>query len=217
MNFLPLYAYFIAASFLVSLLVYRKNTPIYLRLFPPFLLLTLVAEIYGSYLYTKGKNNIVLYNFFSTFEFVFYLYILRSVISNKKVQKIIWIVMTLFVVAALFNLSFVQKKGTFHSTIYATGCLLIVIFCIYYFLELFRFPQSGRLYYNPAFWICTSLLFFYCCGFPLYGLLNEWSGISSLIVENFTMIVTILNIFLYSLFSIAFICVRTRKCTLSPS
>jgi hypothetical protein len=46
---------------------------------------------------------------------------------------------------------------------------------------------------------------------------NHWSGISRLVLRNFTQIVTILNVFLYSLFTIAFICIRTRKYSLSQS
>lgn len=125
--------------------------------------------------------------------------------------------MALYLVVAIVNILFIQKIKTFHTTTYAFGCLLVVSFSIYYFLELFRIPRSGKLQYNPAFWICTGLLFFYCCGFPLYGLVNLWKSSWKLMVNNFTLITEILNIFLYSLFTIAFICARTRKYTLSPS
>lgn len=216
MDFLPSYAYFIAVSLLVSLLVYHKKNSLYLKLFTPFLFLTLIAEVYGSWLYTIGKNNVALYNFFSTFEFCFYLLVISLLIKNKRVKKTILIVKVLYAFAAVINILFIQKMRTFHTTTYAVGCLLIVIFCIYYFWELFRFPESGKLLHNPAFWICTGLLFFYCCGFPLYALINQWGGISRLILENFTQIFTILNIFLYSLFTIGFLCLRTRKYILLP-
>ncbi len=219
MAFLPLYIYSIAISFLASLLVYirPKTSYFYLKLFPPFLLITLVVETLGSYLWSVGKNNVSLYNLFSVFEFLFYLFVISLVISNTFMKKIIRSTAILYVIVALTNIFFIQKIKTFHTITYSLGCLLIVVFCIYYFLELFRQSKSIKLKNNSAFWICSALLFFYCCGFPLYGLINYWSGISKLLVRNFDGIVTILNIFLYSLFTVAFLCIKTRKYTLSPS
>jgi hypothetical protein len=217
MNFLPPYIYAIAISFLASLTVYLKlrASDRYLRLFPPFLLATLLAELLAiTYLH---KQNIFVYNFFTTFEFFFYLRILSLVISRVQAKRIIRISAVLYVFAAVINIFFIQKTKMFHTITYAFGCLLVVTFCIYYFLELFRLSKSVQLKNNPAFWICSGLLFFYCCGFPLYGLINVWSGISKLILKNFDQIVTILNIFLYSLFTIAFLCIRSRKYTLSQS
>lgn len=219
MAFLPIYIYFIALSFLVSLSVFHKfrGFLFYLKLFPPFLFATLIAEISGSYLWSVGKNNLSLYNFFTAFEFCFYLWIISLVINNIRAKKIIRIVSVFYALSAIANILFIQKMKTFHTVTYSFGCLLVVAFCIYYFFELFRIPKSIKLKNNPAFWICSGLLFFYCCGFPLYGLINYWSGISTLITNSFDHIVTILNIFLYSLFTIAFLCIRTRKYTLSPS
>ena len=140
---------------------------------------------------------------------------MASILRYNK--KIIRITILFYAITATTNIVFIQKMKTFHTVTYSLGCLLIVVFCIYYFLELFRLPKSVKLKNNPAFWICTGLLFFYCCGFPLYGLMNYWIGISKLILQNFSNIVTILNIFLYTLFAIAFLCIKTRKYTLSPS
>ena len=218
MGFIKLYVFFIAASFLMSLVIYfrPRNPYFYLKLFPPFLFVTLAAEVIGLYWGSTGKNNLELYNFFTTFEFFFYLYIISLVISNKKVKRITRTTAILYVLVAVTNILFIQGMKRFHTVTYSLGCLLIVMFCIYYFLELFRVPKSVKLKNNPAFWICSGLLFFYCCGFPLYALINYWSDISKLVVRNFGEIVTILNIFLYTLFTVAFLCIKTQKYTLSP-
>jgi hypothetical protein len=215
---LTLDVYIITFCFLVSLSVYFKLDPsyLYLQLFPPFLLATILVEIWALHLGSIGKNNVTLYNFFSTFEFCFYLRIISLIINQKKMKRIISVTIIFYAFAATANILFIQKMKTFHTITYALGCLLIVLFCIYYFFELFRLPKSVKLKNTPAFWICSGLLFFYCCGFPLYGFINYWSGIK-LIAKNFDKIFTILNIFLYSLFTIAFLCIKTRKYTLLPS
>lgn len=220
MSFLPLYVYFIAISFLASLSVYfiSGKVPFYLKLFPPFLLATLTAESFGSYLSSIRMPNVWLYNFFTILEFCFYLFVLRLIINSNLIKKVIWTILILYPVIAVVNIIFIQKMKAFHTVTYALGCLIIVVFCIYYFLELFKNPKAVKLANNPAFWMCSGLLFFYCCGFPLYGLTNFISGISKLIIKNFFAIIIILNIFLYSLFTIAFLCrLKIRKYTSSPS
>ncbi len=213
---LPIYFYFIALSFFVSLLAYSDTRYKYLKLFPPFLFATLVAEYVGSYLYDIGKNNHIIYNFFTVIEFCFYVFLISIIIHGEKAKKIIRISGVVYSAIALVNIIFFQGIWAFHTVTYALGCLLIVAVCIYYFYELFRSPRSVRLAVDPAFWICSGLLFFYCCGFPLYAFINFWARFKW-VISNFEKIFNILNIFLYSLFTIAFLCNRTRKSISSAS
>ncbi len=220
MSIFPLYIYFIFISFVASCLVYfrREPAPVYLKAFPPYLLATLIAESIGSYFYSIQKNNLALYNFFTVFEFCFYLWVISQIIYNGMARRVISVVMVLYAIGAVVNIIFIQKMQAFHTFTYAIGCLLIVAACVYYFFELFRLPKAVKLVNTPAFWICSGLLFFYCCGFPLYGFTNFLIGISTLIITNFMAIITILNIFLYSIFTIAFLCqLKTRKYISSSS
>ena len=218
MSFLPLYVYFIFISFLASLSVYSASNTLYsyLRFFPPFLFTTIIVEFLGTYLASARRSNLSLYNFFSVFEFCFYFFVISLIISNKKMKKAVIVAMAMYFVIAITNIIFIQKLKAFHTVTYAFGCLVIVAACVYYFFELFKLPKSVKLKNNPAFWICSGLLFFYCCGFPLYGMFNFLSGISRLIIRNFYSIIVILNIFLYSLFTIGFLCrLKVRKYILS--
>lgn len=217
MTFWDPYTFVLTICFIASLTVYFKLNPsdAYLKFWPPFLMVTLLVELLGAYLNAAGKDNTLLYNFFTSFEFVYYLWIVSLIISSRSAKKIIRITSLVYFLIALYNILFIQKN-VFHTVSYAFGCLLIVMVCIYYFFELFRYPKSVKLSSSPSFWICSGLLFFYCCGFPLFGLLNYWSGISKLVLRNFGEILTILNVFLYSLFTLAFLCIRTRRYTLSP-
>lgn len=218
MKFVPTYAYVIFFSLLISLL-YCLRPPknyTYLKLFPPFLFLTLIAEIYGPYLSAQNISNVPLYNFFTVFEFCFYMILISLIVNSNKVRKIIRASSVFYLIISFSNILFFQGMKGFHTITYSLGCLIIVSYCVYYFFELFRLPKSIKLSKNPAFWICSGLLFFYCCGFPLYAFMNFWSNYKW-VIKSFDSIVTILNIFLYSLFTIAFLCSRTLKYTLSSS
>ncbi len=213
---LPAYIYGICICFVVSLSLFFKIKPEHrvLRLFPIFLFITLAAELWCNYLWESGKNNIPIYNYFSTYEIAFYLFILAKSQSNNRVKKIIYALIPIFLAFAIINIEFIQGRDIFHTISFSVGSLLIVSFCILYFLDLLRLPKSEPLLTNPFFWICSGLLFFYICGFPLYGLVNLWANIAPILIKNLDTVSIILNIFLYSLFTIAFICIRTRKYTL---
>jgi len=210
-----IYIIFIALSFVASLTVYfssQKN--IYLLFFPVFLFFTLVVEFIGFYSFSKGRPSITLYNFFTSFEFLFYMLLLRNVIHNLKAKKVIFHTAWLYILLLLINFLFILKISAFSATTYALGCLVITGICIYYFYELFQSTRSLNLLRQPIFWICVGLLFFYCCSFPIFGLYNFLNKAPRIIQKNLQTILVLLNVFLYSSFTIAFLCrIRVRNST----
>jgi hypothetical protein len=57
-------------------------------------------------------------------------------------------------------------------------------------------------------------LFYYSCSFPIFGLANFVKNAPPIILKNLGVIIVLLNVFLYSSFTIAFLCrLRTRKST----
>jgi hypothetical protein len=210
---LPFYNYFIVISLVASLIAYFKwKEELYLKVFPLFLLISMIAEIVAYQLAEKNGNNTVVSNCFSTFEFVFYFYVLHDVIHNRKAKKIIFHIGWVYVALVVVNFIFIQKITEFATTTYAVGCLMIVAICIYYFLELFQLSRSVDLLRQPAFWICSGLLFFYACSFPIFGFAKYINSLPSILVGHLNGILNLLNVFLYSSFTIAFLCrVRMKK------
>ncbi|MBO9199232.1 MULTISPECIES: hypothetical protein [Niastella] len=198
--------------FLASLaLFWQASVPKYLKAFPFFLLITLGVEFANKLFVKTDHSAALLYNTFTTFEIIFYLYIIRCCIYNLRIKTIILWIMVIYPVLVIINSAFFQVK-TFHTSTYSFGCLLVVGACIYYFLELFQSTYSVNLAREPAFWVCSGLLFFYTCTFPLMGLWNHLHGLPSIILRNLFAVLQILNVLLYSLFSIAFLCrIRFRK------
>jgi hypothetical protein len=203
---MPFYIYFIIVSFLASIGAYFKKEAAYLRLFPFFLLISIIIEISGYLIAEKGGDTNLLYNCFSIFEFVFYFFVLHEIIQNTRAKKIIFHAAWIYVILVILNFIFVQKITGFASMTYALGCLVIVAICIFYFLELFQLSQSVDLLRQPAFWICSGLLFFYVCTFPIFGLANYLRSFPAIITGNLAGIINLLNVFLYSSFTIAFLC-----------
>lgn len=203
---------FIFISLIVSITLYfQRSVPFYLKPFPLFLFLSLVVEIIGTYLSAKDLPNVHLFSFFMVFEFEFYIYILRIIVQRVNAKRTISYLLWIYPLLALINSLFIQVN-IFHSISWSIGCLLIVSICIYYFFELFQLPKATNLIRDPAFWICSGLLFFYCCSFPLFGLLNLLYTVPDILLRNMFAILQFLNVLLYTSFSIAFLCrIRFEK------
>jgi hypothetical protein len=203
----PYQYYFIAVSMIAGFIaLMQKRITNLLWLFPFFLMLTLVVEIIGWQLSEKVQNNADLYNFFSLSAFTYYMSLIIEVVHSKKAKRAILMVMTLYVIISLVNILFVQKIDNFHTMTYSIGCLLIVVVSIYYFYELLQVPRSIDLKREPAFWIVAGLLFFYICTLPILGVLNYLFSIPGVIGRSLEQIISILNVLLYSLFTIGFLC-----------
>jgi len=199
-------------SLAASFVIYSQKPAVpYLRFFPAFLFITVVVEIIASQLTANRINTGPYYSYFTAFEFEFYLFTISLIIVRKGMKKLIYLVMVIYPLATIYNINFGQRD-TFASITFAVGCLLIVAGSIYYFLELFQFPKAVNLLKEPAFWICSSLLFFYCCTFPLIGMFNYVRKVSPVIMLHLNFILTYLNVLLYSLFTIAFLCkIKIRR------
>lgn len=207
MREVPLHVYFIGAGFLISLWRYRVNvnTP-YLRFFPAFLLISIIIEVIAANFWSQGEDNVIIYNFFTLFEFAFYFIVQYQTITDSGFRKILTISAFAYFVLSFANIFFYQGLHTFHTITYSLGCLLICTYSIFFLFEIFRLPKSISLTRVPSFWINIGLIFFYCCSFPFFALSGLLEGSSSFILDNLDKFIMVLNILLYSLFSISFLC-----------
>ncbi|HEY4150067.1 MAG TPA: hypothetical protein VGM41_14105 [Chitinophagaceae bacterium] len=208
---------FILVCFAASLTNYlNKNAPLYLKLFPLFLLTEVVCEYTGLMIARRHHSNVFLYNMLTVMEFGFFYFFFYSVYRGALVKKIVAIITILYLAGTLFNIFFIQGRHVFHTYSFMVGCLLVIAGSIYYFLQMFRYPQPGSILREPAFWITAGLLFYYACVLPIYGVLNYIASISPRINHTLAMILNLMVYILYSLFTLAFLCkVNFRKYTSS--
>ncbi len=193
-------------------LFFQKGTPFHFKLFPFFLLFSLIIEIIAGYLINIGKHTTELYNIWDIIYFTFYIYLMSNIISEEKARKICHKMLLGFIIFAILNISFFQQINTYNSVTYAIGCLLIVALSVYYFYELFRLKQYLVLTREPSFWITTGILFYFPCSFPLVSSANFIQNIPNISIESLQSLLLLMNILLYSLFTIAFLCrIKIRK------
>jgi hypothetical protein len=202
-----IYLSLLVVSVLASATIYfNRLAPLYLKLFPPFLVITTCVETIGYYTRIKGINSTPMFNFFTTFEFVFYFYILYSIINLQKIKKVILFCLWLYPVVAIIDILFIQGITRMHFFMLNVGAVLIVIFCIAYFYQLIKLPKQAYPLHEPAFWICCGLLFFYSITLPIMAGMKLLLFRDAFELKLYYILINISNFFLYGLITVAFIC-----------
>lgn len=158
---LPLYFYFEAAAFLISVVfLYKFNTKP-LRWFIPFLLLMLCVELTGMYLRKDLKQvNTWLYNISIPIEYLFYGFIIGNLCLRGILKKLIFIATVAFGFFVIINLVCIQGFINLNTNVLKAGSSLMIIFSFLGLVDLFTDDNHDSLLKNPLFWICTGVLFF---------------------------------------------------------
>jgi|GEM_PF-647412 len=209
--------------FIISFLVFvRKPVPLYLRLFPLYFFLLLITDLALEYTQSRGIHNNIIPNTTGILEFSFYFFVIRSVIANIKVKNRIFYTTIVFVIFAIINLVFIQRNDLFNPINFTIGTVITVVFCIYYFFELFQKTETQSLARLTSFWVVSGILFNVVLIFPIFALISFMDTLSkanlktSMIVFNhIESIFEVISVLTYILYSIGFICrIRTSKSTL---
>src|SRR5260221_2189053 len=97
--------YILTIVFIISLLVYfQKPTPLYLKIFPVYLLAALAVGLRTEWLLSHGQYNTGVFNIWGIIEFCFFFFVLRVIIINIKIKRIISFVTIVFALFAFINI-----------------------------------------------------------------------------------------------------------------
>jgi hypothetical protein len=209
-----LFDYTLTIVFIISLLgLIQQPSPVYLKIFPVYFLGALAVGLRVEWLYRHRQYNTGVVNVWGIIEFCFFFFVLREIIVNIKIQRIISFVSIAFALFAFINIFFIQQNVGFNPVNFTIGCLITVLACMYYFIELFQKTEAQSLSRLPAFWIASGILFSTIVSFPEFALLaflKVSTKVNSAMqyIDNITLVLTDL------LFAIAFLCrIKIRKST----
>jgi hypothetical protein len=194
-------------SFLASIMVYKKLEPKWLRLFPYYLIFTMLAQI-GGYLYshvTKRSNHFI-FNIVLVIDCLFWVFVFSKSYKTAVLKKIAFIISSLFFAFAFYNISFGEGFFVYNSMTDNFGSILFIMFTFIYLGELFINKSKVNYFRIPMFWISTGLLFFNIGGM-IYFSLFDYITLHQLDSDGkiYNMIMVTLNILMYGLFTIGFL------------
>ncbi len=153
----------------------------------------------------KGRHyNYWFYNLLKivTFSTLFYIY-LKS-ISTKKYKLWIRIFFITYVIFVAVNWLFIQNFAFEMSEIPKTiGSIFLIVSILFYFLELLQSEKIVIFHKTLLFWISVGLLLFYTGTIPFSLKVNGYALIPG--IHKLFLIVYILAIIMYSIFTFGFI------------
>ncbi len=206
--------------FLISISVYfRRPIPKYLKYFPIYFFLLMVTDLILDYTSDHGIHNNILTNTDAIAEFAFYYFVIKELIVNVKMKKVVQYTTILYALFALVNIFLIQGYDRYNAINFTMGVVITVIFCIYYFFELFQKTETQSLIRLPGFWIVCAILINNVLTFPIFALLSFMNELSKsnlktsrIIFDNITIIFNIISILTYVLYSVGFLCrIRPTK------
>nr|WP_295863684.1 hypothetical protein [uncultured Chitinophaga sp.] len=202
--------------FLTGLICLIKDRDPVWKRFILYLFIVCITELSGIYIRrTMHVSNVWVYNIFLVIECfcisLFFHHLYSNYINVSK-WLIAWlaIFMVIYTVEAID--SHFQRFNNKTATLMAVVFVLASLYYFYLMLKDSRYQSLGA--YAPFWWISGVLLFYF--GGVIFNILFQYIADSSTFPYSMRYIIfNILNIFLYTSWSYAFIC-RYRQRILSP-
>lgn len=200
-----LYILELLICFIAGVTATRVNTqaPVYVKLFPWFILFTFLVESLGIYLARTHGRNHYLYNFFYIVEFYFWGYCFYSSMLHRGFKKVIIGMGSLYIVIAVINITRVPIND-FHTWNFFIGAFAMVFMSARRLFELFKEPV-GYPVQEFSFWMAVGILFFYSSVIPLHLFLDSMRDYSPAELKRLANLFLAINIVYYWLFIVGFI------------
>lgn len=193
-----------------------------------FLWLTVAVEIialyaaagyYSDYKYfsfikdTRFADNSWMYNIFLIINFTFLTAYFRSFIEDYRIQRILKILISTYVIVAvgyLLSTDVFFKYFSWVSVVF--GSILLIISILFFYFHILKGEKVLQLKGYLPFYISIGCGIFYLCTTPLFLYTNSLSVEDELFLNFYRYVLFFGNIFMYLFYSISFIlCSKERK------
>lgn len=141
--------------------------PLSLRIVSVFILLKLVLESVSYGFFLMGKNNMMLFHAFTFIEHIFLILYFRSLFDKPVVRRILELIMVLFLVFSALNLLFWTPLDNPPSMQRSFECIIGMLLCIYFFVDLFLKSHVTDLAKYPHYWMVSGFLLYFAGTFFL--------------------------------------------------
>lgn len=135
-------------------------------------------------------------------------YFIQSPLKKKIIVGSVFVVIPVFILLQIFLISRNESYKYLNQTIEAP---FICVWTILYLFEVARHEYEFEISTNPMFWISLGNLLFYSGSFFSYGFGGYLMSTDPKWGQTIFLIAQILNILLYILYFIGFLCLRIRK------
>ncbi|MBL7701744.1 MAG: hypothetical protein JNM14_05810 [Ferruginibacter sp.] len=206
--------FFEITACITGFVYYKKLKGGYWKWFPFYLLIIVLVEFTGRYLSDSGliSYNIAMYKFFGMpVQFLFFYFIFYQHEYFRDKRKWILTGAAVYVTSIVFETVFLTNKSYwFHSFSYSIGNVILLILLIAFFIKFIQSDAILDFSKNLMFWFCLGLLLYYLGSFPFWALRNVLVAKYRNALENYYIVMLLLNYCMYLSFITGFILCRKK-------
>lgn len=206
---LKIYFSIVVIAFAISLFIWKKKGEKHLKILSVLLGISVATEIYAIFLFQDlgyVSNNPV-YNVYMLIAFQMIAWYYRVILTRPFIIKTINFFLIIFPFIWIGTQLYIFNWNNWNSYVAIAGSVFTVMAAVFQYYELFNAEKLVHLSSSAEFWIATAMLLFYAANLPYLGTLNFISKhFDKKIGNNLNIILQILNILMYSLFTYSYVC-----------
>jgi len=154
--------YFSALSVLIPLIaagftLRRQNGT--LKKLSVFIVLTACTEASAIICSSHGINNMPISHIFTFFQVAIFAWIFSGILKGLG-AKIVVILLITFTTFSILNLVLWESVFEFNSNQRYFAAIVLIMYCIGYFMHIFVKTHIERIELDPYFWMCASVLLY---------------------------------------------------------
>ena len=149
-----------------------------LKILAYFLFFTIVSEGISLVLYTKVMNNLFLFHIYAYLELGTIALIFYRLSKSHNWRLMIKLLVAGFVVFSILNSIFLEGFLEFNSNQLYLECMVILVLCVGFFVEIMHKTEHVYLEKNPYFWLASSYMIYFAGNSLLFLFYNKMSDYS---------------------------------------
>ncbi|MDQ6844107.1 MAG: hypothetical protein M3Z92_07130 [Bacteroidota bacterium] len=157
---------------LLLLLWYRNKIELPLKFLTFIIVSSLLIEISTSTIFDYLPNNLFLYHIYNPVEFFLYSLFFASLILAKKMRRILYFLIPVYLITAIILSLFVQKINVNNSYAITIESLCIILYTLLYLRQINLYQIDNRAEKNPYFWIVIGVFLYFTGNLFIDGFLN---------------------------------------------
>lgn len=135
----------------------RSGPVVYLMV---FLLLQLILNGYADILSSRRITNISIYQLNCLLSFALLSVYFEQIIHDKRVRNFIIGCIIFYVAFFILDTFSLENDDVFNSYTFSVASLIIIIYCLFYYLKQLLNPRIAQITSTHEFWAATGILFY---------------------------------------------------------
>ncbi|QIL38200.1 hypothetical protein G7074_02260 [Pedobacter sp. HDW13] len=163
-------------------------------------------DLHQTAYWNFSKSNLWLYNLYFLPEYIFYVYFFSKALENLWLRYWAKWIAIAYATFGIINILFLQTMAQLNTFNIIFGSSIVILCSCLYFIQEHNRAVPQRVSGTPLFWISLGSLLLHSVSLPYFIFINYLSRTNIPLAMALFNILLILNISMYSIYLIAFLC-----------